>query len=33
MAMKKTSKKNAVLKTAIRDKQTEHIGMNMHCGS
>lgn len=27
MAMKKTSKKNAVLKTAIRDKQTEHIGL------
>ena len=25
--MKKTSKKNAVLKTAIRDKQTEHIGL------
>nr|WP_315578599.1 alpha amylase C-terminal domain-containing protein [Hoylesella oralis] len=27
MAMKKTSKKNAVLKTAIRDKQIEHIGL------
>lgn len=27
MAMKKTSKKNVVLKTAIRDKQIEHIGL------